>query len=138
MIAVGPDIVFYDGACVLCHRWVRFLLHRDREGTRFRFAPLGGETFGAEVPERVRPSLPDSVVVKTPEGRLLVRSEAALHLLRRLGGGWARLAGGLGLVPRAALDLLYDSVARARRRLFRRPEAACPVVATELRARFLP
>ena len=36
--ANGPVIVF-DGICVLCNGWVRFLLKQDRVG-RYRFAAM--------------------------------------------------------------------------------------------------
>ena len=43
------DIVFYDGGCALCHHSVRFLVARDRDGSRFRFAPIGGACFRSEL-----------------------------------------------------------------------------------------
>ncbi|RYE91302.1 MAG: DUF393 domain-containing protein, partial [Oxalobacteraceae bacterium] len=46
----GHDIVFYDGACGLCHSLVRFVLARDPVG-RHHFAPLQGRT-AAEILSR--------------------------------------------------------------------------------------
>lgn len=131
------DRVFYDGTCGLCHGTVRFLSKR-RGRARFRFAPMQGETFTERVPEGRRRELPDSVVVETAEGDLLVRSEATLHLLRRLGRPWSLLASGLSLVPRSLRDAGYDLVARSRRRFFRRPRGLCPVVEGEDRRLFEP
>jgi predicted DCC family thiol-disulfide oxidoreductase YuxK len=133
---LSPDLVFYDGDCGLCHRSVRWIVAHDGRGA-FRFAPLGGETFRALVPADTRAALPDSLVVRTAEGALLLRSEGTRRVLRRLGGAWAALAVLLGLVPRALRDAAYDAVAHARSRLFPRPTRACPVAAPELRARFL-
>jgi predicted DCC family thiol-disulfide oxidoreductase YuxK len=130
--------VYYDGTCGLCHGFVVFLLKRDEDGSRFRFAPLQGETFRREVPPEKRAGLPDSVVVIAPDGRLLVKSDAVLHVLEHLGGswpGWARL---FALKPRFARDLGYDLVARIRRWLYRRPDDVCPVVPAKLRNRFDP
>jgi predicted DCC family thiol-disulfide oxidoreductase YuxK len=116
---------------------VRFVLAADRRGA-FRFAPLQGETFRAAVPEERRGSLPDSIVVLREDGALLGRSEAALHVLRRLGGGWRALAALLALLPRRLRDAAYDAVARRRARWFERPADACPVVPAALRSRFSP
>ena len=69
------DLLFYDGGCGLCHRWVRFVLWADRGGV-FRFAPLGGETFRSRVREDEREGLPDSLVLLTPDGSLRTRSAA--------------------------------------------------------------
>jgi predicted DCC family thiol-disulfide oxidoreductase YuxK len=136
-VADEPDLLFYDGGCGLCHRSVRFVVARDPRGC-FRFAPLGGETFRAAVPPALREGLPDSIVLRTAEGRLLVRSDAALHVLRRLGGGWRLLASLLGLLPRRLRDAGYDFVARRRVRWFASPTDACPLVPVHLRARFAP
>jgi predicted DCC family thiol-disulfide oxidoreductase YuxK len=117
---------------------VRVVLRADREGRFFRFAPLGGETFRSLVSAADRAALPDSLVVRTEDGRLLARSEAVIHLLKRLGGLW-RVAGALGaVVPRPVRDWTYDGVARIRHRLFAKPAEVCPVTPRELRARFDP
>jgi len=102
----------------------------------FRFAPLQGETFQRLVNAEQRKTLPDSVVVMAADGRLLVRSEAFLHILRRLGGVWKVLAVSLGVLPKGLRDFVYDFVARVRFRVFGRREDLCPVMPAELRARF--
>jgi predicted DCC family thiol-disulfide oxidoreductase YuxK len=130
------DMMFYDGHCGLCHRAVRFVLAEDRDGKLFRFAPLQGETLERLVNAEQRKTLPDSVVVMAADGRLLVRSEAVLHILRRLGGVWKVLAVALGLLPKGLRDFVYDFVARARFGVFGRREDLCPVMPAELRARF--
>lgn len=135
---MSRDLVFYDGGCGLCHRTVLFLLRRDPEGSRFRFAPLGGGTFLDRVDGPHRAGLPDSVVVLPEAGGLLVKGAALLHLLRRLGGGWRLLGRLLALLPPGLLDWGYDRVAAVRRRLFRPPEGACPRLPPHLRDRFLP
>ncbi|MEM9883040.1 MAG: DUF393 domain-containing protein [Planctomycetota bacterium] len=135
--ATDPALVFYDGGCGLCHGFVKFLLRRDRGGTRFRFAPLGGKTLEERLDEAERQRLPDSVVVADAD-RWLTKSDAVLHLGRRLGGVWLGLAVVGGWVPRGLRDWAYDRVAAVRHRLFQKPDAACPVVPSEWRGRFLP
>lgn len=130
------EIVFYDGECGLCHRFVKTTLARDRAGV-FHFAPLQGSTFTRLVAEPERAALPDSVVVRTRKGRLLSRSAAVLYVLRRLGGSWGVLARALGLIPRPVRDWFYDVIAGARGSMFARPQGLCPVVPEELRARLL-
>ncbi|HTS88530.1 MAG TPA: DCC1-like thiol-disulfide oxidoreductase family protein [Gemmatimonadales bacterium] len=133
------DLLFYDGTCGLCHRLVTFVVGRDRQGTRFRFAPLAGDTFADTFQGTGRGlDLPDSVVIRTADGRTLVRSAAILHIGERLGGPWRATARLLGLLPRWLLDLGYDGVARVRRALFARPAESCPFLPPELRSRFLP
>lgn len=132
------EILFYDGHCGLCHRAVKFVLKHDRPGDAFRFAPLQGPTFQAQVPANRRAGLPDSIVVLTQAGELLVRSDAFLHILGRLGGGWRRLAGLFSVIPRPARDRVYDFVARIRYRIFGKRDELCPIVPPDLRERFDP
>lgn len=134
----GIDIVSYDGTCGLCHRLVVFLLRKDPDGSRFRFASLQGDSARSMLSAEERGSLPDSIVVRTGEGAVLARSTAVLHVLNRLGGGWRTLAAVARIVPRPLADAGYDAIARVRKRFFETPPAACPVVPANLRARFLP
>ena len=77
----------------LCHGAVKFVLKHDRSGKAFRFAPLQGATFQSRISAGARADLPDSIVVLTEDGKLLTRSNAFVHILRRLGGGWKILGG---------------------------------------------
>lgn len=131
-----PERIFYDGSCGLCHRAVRFVIARDPDGRRFRYASLQGTTFAALVSEERRAGLPDSIVVLTEDGRLLIRSDAFIHILRRLGGFWRFVAEIIGIVPRVIRDGMYDFIARVRYRIFGRRVEVCPVTPAELRARF--
>lgn len=131
-------MLFYDGHCALCHGAVKFVLKRDPGGRAFRFAPLQGETFATRVPEETRKNVPDSIVVLTKSGTILVRSDAFLYVLERLGGGWKFAAGLLRVAPRTLRDAAYDFVARVRYRVFGTREDMCPVIPAELRARFDP
>ncbi len=123
-----PDTVFYDGECGLCHRSVIFLLAEDEAGELFRFAPLGSAAYLREIDAETRRSLPDSIVLRRPSGEILVKSRAVLHAATRLGGLWRVGSQVLGVVPRAVADTVYDAIARVRRRLFPKPQGACPMI----------
>ena len=130
----GNEVIFYDGQCGLCHRTVRFALAEGGDDETLRFAPLQGATFAA----LGETGLPDSIVLQTADGRLLLRSAAVLHLAARLGGYW-RLLGALArIVPRPLADFAYNRVAAVRHRLFKRPTDACPILSPRLRQRMLP
>lgn len=133
-----PETLFYDGHCGLCHRAVKFVLRHDPEGAAFRFAPLQGPTFQAAVPTAQRAALPDSMAVRTLDGRLLLKSEAWLHIMRRLGGIWKLIGSVCSIVPRFIRDWGYDFVAAVRFRIFGRRDDLCPLIPPALRNRFLP
>ena len=131
-----PERIFYDGHCGLCQGFVVFTIARDRAGTKFRFASLQGKTIRMLVPENDRASLPDSIVVLTNDGRLLIRSDGVLHVLRRIGGFWKFAATLASVVPRPVRDAVYNFGARVRYRVFGKRDDVCPVAPPELRARF--
>jgi len=133
----GRDVVFYDGDCALCQGFVRFLLRCDRDGRRFLFSPLQGQLITQLVEPAIRETLPDTLVLRTADGRVWIRSEAVLGALDRLGGFW-RAVGILGrIAPRGVRDAVYAWVARMRRRLFGGTPYKCPLVPAHLRDRFV-
>lgn len=137
----GHSIVFYDGACGLCHRTIRVLLAEDADGDRFRFAPLETEIFEATCAApgsgfEDGTAIPDSVLVHLPGRALLTRSQGLLELGHQLGGLWRLLAWVLGLLPLWFLNAGYDLVARTRHHFFSKPDESCPLVPAHLRDRF--
>jgi predicted DCC family thiol-disulfide oxidoreductase YuxK len=128
--------VFYDGECGLCHGFVRLLLLEDKN-EQFLLSPLQGEHIKTCVESADREMLPDSIVVQTLKGELLIKSDAAIYLFHRLGGAWRPLAILVSLVPKIFRDFAYDCVARIRHRVFKEPEAACPLLPPQLQDRFM-
>ena len=127
-------LIYYDGLCGLCDRFVQFVLRRDR-AARYRFAPLQGSTARDRVPSTLDPETSQTVILEEG-GRFRVRSDAALAILTGLDGAW-RVAGLLRIVPRPLRDAVYDLVARHRSRWFGR-RAECRVPEPAQRDRFLP
>ncbi|MDH3210929.1 MAG: thiol-disulfide oxidoreductase DCC family protein [Myxococcales bacterium] len=129
-------IVLFDGVCVFCDRFVRWLIDRD-PAARLRFAPLQGETAAAL--RRAHPEIPDAVAtlvyVDASDGsvRVFLRSEAALRVLAEIEGPWRRLAC-LSRLPRGCTDLAYRLFARVRYRVFgRRSDCRVPSAAERSR-----
>ena len=127
-------ILFYDGACGLCDRSVRWIMQRDR-AQRIRFAPLQGKTY-ADLGHTDKPD-DLSTIVALIDGELLTRSDAALAIGRELGGLWKLLARLASIVPRPVRDACYRLIARHRLRFFGGPEA-CRLPNSGERERLLP
>ena len=126
--------ILFDGVCNLCNGFVRFVIARD-PAARFRFAALTSAP-AAEVLRRagVAGPLPDSIIL-VQDGRVYVRSDAALRIARGLRFPWPLLYGFL-VVPRPIRDRVYDVIAARRYRWFGRRDV-CMIPAPELRQRFL-
>ena len=131
----GATVVF-DGVCVLCNGWVRFLLRHDRRG-RYRFAAMQGESGRALLHAHgLDPDDPVSFLL-VEDGRAHTDTDAIILVLGSLGGFWRVPAAVLSLLPRALRDPLYRVMARNRYRLFGR-HAQCPLPTPGQAARFLP
>ena len=137
-----PDstpIVLYDGICGLCNRLVQFILKRDVHD-RFRFASLQSG-FAENLLKRHGADSRDLdtfyVVIDhgQPEERVLMRSDAILHVVKTLGGVW-RLAQAGRILPRVVRDGMYSVVARNRYRVFGKHES-CMLPAPAHRKKFL-
>ena len=118
-----PDdgIILYDGVCVLCSGWMRFVLRQDREKL-FRFTPIQSD-YGRALAQGlgIDPDDPDTNAAVWG-GIAYRRSDAALRVVSLLPGwGWVR---GLHMVPRPLRDLVYRCIARSRYRLWGR-DAVC-------------
>lgn len=137
-------ILFFDGVCGLCNRFVDFMLKADSR-SRFRYAPLQGETArrllgvddqaGGHKPGDPQAGDPRSFVFLEKDASY-EQSNAVLLALSRLGGPW-RLIAVLYVFPRPVRDFVYRIVARNRYRWFGRRDA-CRLPAPEERDRFLP
>lgn len=127
-------VIFFDGLCGLCDRWVGFVLKHDRRGS-FRFAALQGET--ARHWLQIDPDQPlNSVVLLDGQGAHL-KADAISRVLVRLGSIWTIPGWLLRLVPRFLRNRGYDVVARHRYRWFGKKES-CRLPTPSERARFLP
>lgn len=126
-------IVYFDGVCGLCNRFVDFLIRHDR-ARRLRFAPLQGETAARRLGGSGTMGL--TTILFEADGRVSERSTAALEALARLRGA-VRLLALLRVVPRPVRDAVYDWVARHRYGWFGRRES-CRLPAPEEREVFLP
>ena len=127
-------VLFFDGVCGLCNRFVDFTLSHDRNA-RIRLAPLQGETARARLPATDVQSL-DSVVLLDERG-VHRRSTAVVRVLRQFSFAWRILAGLLWLIPRPLRDFGYKLVASNRYRMFGKKET-CRMPSPSERARFLP
>jgi len=109
------DVILYDGVCIFCSRWIRFVAARDLEG-RFRFTAIQSD-YGTRLAQAfgIDPADPDTNAV-IHGGIAAFKSDAALTVLSLLPGWrWLRL---LRAVPKPLRDAVYNLVARNRYRIF--------------------
>ena len=111
-MATPQCIVFFDHDCLLCNRFVHYLLKHDRQ-KKFYFAPLQGETFRQYLPDN---NSSESVVLyenNTP----FYRSTAVIKILASI-PIWRFLRIFL-FIPRRPRDILYRIIAHNRHKFFK-------------------
>ena len=127
------DVILFDGVCIFCSRWVRFVATRDT-AARFRFTTIQSD-YGTRLAEAVGidASDPDTNAV-IHDGAAWMKSDAALTVLSLLPGwGWTRA---LFAVPHFIRDGVYNVIARNRYRIFGKYDT-CIVPDAGLRARVM-
>jgi predicted DCC family thiol-disulfide oxidoreductase YuxK len=127
------DVILYDGVCVFCSRWVRFVAARDREA-RFRFTAIQS-AYGARLAQAfgIDPQDPDTNAV-IHGGVAYFKSDAALMVLSLL-PGWSFVRA-LFAFPKPLRDAAYNLVAKNRYRIFGKFDA-CFVPDAAFRGRVL-
>jgi predicted DCC family thiol-disulfide oxidoreductase YuxK len=129
-----PDgLILFDGVCVFCSRWVRFVINHDKD-RRFRFVAIQSET-GRALATRygIDADAPQTNAVIL-NGRIWFKSDAALAVLSELPS--TRGLGALRGVPGGVRNPVYDLIAQNRYRIFGRTDA-CMVPSAEDRDRFI-
>jgi predicted DCC family thiol-disulfide oxidoreductase YuxK len=109
------DIILYDGVCVFCSRWIRFIAARDIN-RRFRFTAIQSD-YGRRLAQAfgIDPADPDTNAV-VHGGKAFFKSEAALTVLASLPNWrWVRV---LRALPKPLRDAVYNLMAQNRYRIF--------------------
>ena len=125
-------IVFFDGVCGLCNGFVDFVLKHDTKQS-ILFSPLQGETAKHILHEQYTTAM--NTVVYYKQGKVWIKSSAALMILKDMGGLW-RLFFVLMIVPAFIRNFVYDFISRYRYAWFGKKET-CRLPSAEERLRFL-
>ena len=115
-------VIFFDGYCVLCNSSVDFLISRDKKDN-FRFASLQSDKAAKILSEFDTNIIADpDTVIYLRNGDLKFKSDAAIHIISDLGGGFS-LFKSLIFLPKSLRDSAYNLVARKRYSLFGKNES---------------
>ena len=117
-------VIAFDGICILCNRFVAFLLRHDH-AAKLRFttnhSPYGADIFARTGQDPMHPV----TVVAIDGDTILTESDAAIAAVATLGGAW-RIIAIARLVPRPLRDAAYRFVATRRYRWFGKLDT-CPL-----------
>jgi predicted DCC family thiol-disulfide oxidoreductase YuxK len=126
------NVIFFDGVCGLCNRFVNLLIDADKNHV-LKFAPLQGKTAAELLPNEFIHELKTIVYYQNHE--ILTESDAVLEILKSIGGFWL-LFYVFKWTPKFIRDFIYQWVSRHRLDWFGKLDS-CRMPTKEERARFL-
>ena len=129
----NKKIIFYDGLCARCNRFIRLLIKLDKK-EKFLLAPLQGKN-GKILKEKFSKELKgiDSVIFYNK--KVFTKSSAVINILNELGGAY-KLAYIFNIIPTFISDSIYDYIARNRFQWFGKLDK-CPMPEKKNISRFL-
>lgn len=130
----GKNVIFFDGVCGLCNRFVDFVMSID-DDSEFLFSPLQGEFARKVLPSQYVTDMKSVVLLKNNK-ELYTQSNAVIEILKEIGGIWS-LARVANILPQGILDKAYDMVAENRYDLFGKKEE-CRIPTADERSKFIP
>ena len=127
------SVVLFDGDCRFCHAGVQFIIKRDSQ-EMFYFASQQSDAGQRLLKEYRVPADIDSIVL-IENGKVYIKSTAALRICRHLRGGWKSLYV-FRFMPIVIRDSVYNWIARNRYKWFGK-EDSCSIPSDRVRKRFL-
>ncbi|MEM7643368.1 MAG: DCC1-like thiol-disulfide oxidoreductase family protein [Pseudomonadota bacterium] len=132
--ALGPrDVIVFDGVCVLCSGFFRFMLARDRG--RFAFVTAQSPLGQAMYRDLGLPTDDFETNLVIVDGLIHRRLDAFAAAMSTLAWPWRALAA-VRIIPEPLKNRAYHSIARNRYRIFGRT-GACLLPTPDIRDRFL-
>lgn len=130
----SKTLIVFDGVCVLCSGFARFVLKRDGNN-QILFAMAQSE-FGESLYRHYGLKSEDyETNLIIADGKVFAKSRAFARAMATLGLPWSMLQI-IRIVPARVADWLYDRIARNRYRLFGRHDV-CQLPSPDMRARLI-
>tara|TARA_B100001029_G_scaffold7696_1_gene5392 strand:- start:110 stop:514 length:405 start_codon:yes stop_codon:yes gene_type:complete len=126
------EVIIYDGICVLCNKYIKWVLDKDKENL-FLISNLQSKFTEEKFPELRKI---DSVAVIKKNGEILQKSKAVNHILKSI-NRLILLRIILNILPLSISNLFYDIVAKSRYKVFGKYDS-CQLPEPEYKSRFIP
>jgi predicted DCC family thiol-disulfide oxidoreductase YuxK len=124
------NILFFDGECGLCNRTIQFILKHEKDST-LKFSSLQSSFAEKTFAQMNDGNFGDSILFYS-KGRIYSKSTAALFLIPFL-KWYCKPLVVFWLIPKYLRDLIYDLIARNRKRFFK----TCSITNANENNRFL-
>jgi predicted DCC family thiol-disulfide oxidoreductase YuxK len=109
-------IIIYDGECRMCQSAVRFLKTKDDPVGFVFISSSGNQSDQLLHAHHISKELTNKSVILIEKDRVYIKSTAVIRAMQKRGGIW-RLAGLLRIIPEFIRNLVYDLIAKYRKKL---------------------
>ena len=129
--SLNSEIIIYDGICVLCNYFIRFIIRKDKKA-HFKVTNLQSNFTKTKYPEILAV---DSVAVILESGKILQKSKAVFYILQNTKVlPLVRIL--IYVLPTFFSNIIYDFIALIRYKLFGK-YSYCPVLKWDLKNRVI-
>lgn len=111
----SKTVVIFDSDCMLCSRFILFLLKYDKKEKLLFTDPKS--QYADFLIKTKKLNLPFETVYASYNGKILEKSEAVIHILSQL-SWWGKFAQILRIIPVKWRNKVYNWIARNRYRWF--------------------
>ena len=125
-------IIFFDSECILCNRYVNFVIKHEKT-KEFFFAPVQGKNYRDLEIDKEHPAI-DSIVLY--DQHIYVKTKAILKIMAHMGLFLKLISFIASFIPTFLSDKVYDIIARNRYQWFGKTES-CSLVPADYRKRIL-
>lgn len=133
-IRLEQEVLLFDGVCNLCNGAVNFIIDRDPKGN-FKFAALQSDFGQAELDRLGYDKESFDSLVLLSNGKVYVKSTAALKIAKRLTGLWP-ISSIFLILPPFTRDWAYNLIAKNRYKWWGKRDS-CRMPTPELKQRFM-
>ena len=128
------DFIIFDGVCVLCNGWVKFVLRFDRQ-ENFSFV-IAQSDLGEQIYKELGLKSDDyDTFVIVRNGKMYTKLDGVFALTSTIGWPWKIVSIGR-ILPKGFKDWIYDRVAKNRYALFGKKDT-CMMPTPDVKARFI-
>ena len=125
------EVIIYDGICVLCNKYIKWVLDKDKENL-FLISKLQSKFTEEKFPDLRKI---DSVAVIKKNGEIIQKSKAVNHILKSI-NRLILLRTILNILPLSISNFFYDIVAKSRYKVFGKYDS-CQLPEPEYKSRFI-
>ena len=107
-------IIFFDGLCSLCNRFISYVFYNDKK-KYFKYASLQSKTASQMLTKQ---DLSLDSIVYFEDGKIYKKSSAVLRIMFHLDGLWSFFSVLASTIPLPIRDYIYTKIAINRYKIF--------------------